>query len=468
MLAFMYKSLIFFFLIGLIFSSCTSTQKIAALKPEPDDASPLVYDNATSFVSLPISIQLKDVENQLNKSLNGLIYEDNNIEDDNLTVKIWKLAPIVLENNQEGKIKTILPLKATINYRYGIDKFGVKLYDTREIKLDGKVNLVSAIGLTNWKLNTQTELKSLDWNQSPTITIAGKSIAITYLINPAIKYFKADIEKSIDDGIKQSLDFKPNVLDALEKICTPTEINAEYESWLRIVPVELYATDAMLKNNNLKMEMGLKCFIETLIGPKPETKFDRNKILLKPVSKMPDKIIANIVAVSTYQEATKIILKNFQGQEFGEGKKKVTVQNLAIWHKEGKMVIALDLLGSVNGTIYLSGFPQYNEATKEIYFDQLDYVLDTKSKILRSANWLASSYILKKIREACRYSISPNLEEGKQTMLTYTKNYSPMPGVFINGNIDDIEFKKIQLTNKAIIAFLNINGKVNVTIDGLK
>ena len=464
----MNKLLLFLFLIGVIFSNCTSNQKIAALKPEPDDASPLVYDNVTSFVNLPITIRLKDIENQLNKSLNGLIYEDNNIEDDNLTVKIWKLAPISLENTSEGKIKTILPLKATINYRYGIDKFGVQLYDTREIKLDGKVNLLSNIGLTNWKLNTKTKLKSLDWNNSPSITIAGKSIAITYLINPAIKYFKDDIEKSIDDEIKQSLDFKPNVLEALEKISTPIEISPEYESWLRIVPIELYATDALLKDNSIKMEMGLKCYIETLIGPKPATKFDSSKILLKPVSQMPNKIIANIIAVSTYKEATKIMIKNFQGQEFGEGKKKVTVKNVEIWHKEGKMVIALDLLGSVNGTVYLSGFPQYNEATKEIYFDQLDYVIDTKSKILRSANWLASSYILKKIRETCRYSISPNLEEGKQIMDTYTKNYSPMPGVFINGTIDEISLKKIQLTNKAIIAFLNISGNVNVTIDGLK
>lgn len=464
----MYKSLIFSFLLSIIFLNCTSTKKIAALKPEPDDASPLIYDNATSFVNLPVSIQLKDVENQLNKSLNGLIYEDNNIEDDNLTVKIWKLAPIILENNQEGRIKTILPLKAIINYRYGIDKFGISLYDTREINLSGKVNLVSTAGLTNWKLNTKTELKSLDWNDSPSITIAGKSIAITYLINPAINYFKKDIEKSIDDGINQSLDFKPNVLDALEKICTPTEMSAEYESWLRIVPVELYATNALLKNNSLKMEMGMKCYIETLIGQQPESKFDRNKILLKPVSKMPDKITANIVAVSTYQEATKIMTKNFQDQEFGDGKKKVTVKKVAIWHKDGKMVIALDLLGSVNETVYLSGFPKYNEITQEIYFDQLDYILDTKNKLIRSANWLVSGYVLKKIQETCRYSISSNLEEGKQIMMTYTTNYSPMPGVFINGKIDDIVFNKIQLTNKAIIAFLNINGNVNVTIDGLK
>ena len=62
--------------------------------------------------------------------------------------------------------------------------------------------------------------------------------------------------------------------------------------------------------------------------------------------------------------------KNFQGQEFGSGSKKVKVQNVAIWHKDGKMVIALDLLGSVNGTIYLAGFPQYNDLTKEIFFDK--------------------------------------------------------------------------------------------------
>ena len=464
----MSKIIFFISLIGLFLSSCSTSKKIAALKPEPDDANPLVYDNATSFVSLPITLQVKDVENQINKFLNGLIYEDNNIEDDNLTVKIWKQAPIVLENSQEGKIKTILPLKATIKYRYGISKFGISMYDTREVNLNGKVNLVSNVGLINWKLNTQTDLKSLDWNESPTISIAGKDVPITYLVNPALKLFKKDIEKSIDEAIKKSLDFKPNVLDALEQISNPIEMSTEYNTWLRLVPVELYATNAILKNNTIKMEMGLKCYIETLIGQKPEIKFDRKTIELKPVSKMPENIRVNIVAVSTYADATKIILQNFQGKEFGEGKKKVTVKNVELWHKEGKMVIALDLLGTINGTVYLTGLPQYNETTKEIYFDQLQYVLDTKNKLVKSANWLLSGLVLNKIKESCRYSIQPNLDEGKQQMLSYTKNYSPMPGVFINGDIDDIQFKKIQLTNKAIVAFLTINGKLAVSIDGLK
>ena len=458
---------ILFLVMSALLVSCDATQKIAALKPEPDNASPLVYDNAISYLNLPVKIKLKDIENQTNNALTGLIYEDNNIEDDDYEVKIWKLAPITL-TNVNGKIETILPLKAFVKYRIGTNKLGLSLYNTKEFNFNGKVTLLSDVGLTNWKLNTNTELKSLDWNESPSVTVLGKALPITYLINPAVRIFKSKIEKKIDDAIAKSMDFKPNVLDALEKICTPFEMNESFQSWLRIVPLELYTTDAQLQKETIAFQMGLKCTMETIVGQKPASQFDRNKIVLKPVSKMPEHVAANIVAVSTYEDASRIMTKNFLGQELGSGSKKVTVQNVTLWHKEGKMIIALDVLGSVNGTIYLSGFPQYNDTTKEVYFDKLDYVIDTKSKLIKTANWLAQGYVLRKIQESCRYSIQPNLEEGKSNLKKYLKNYSPLPGVYVNGAIQDIQFQRIQLTNKAIIAFVKVNGDVAIFVDGYK
>jgi hypothetical protein len=183
---------------------------------------------------------------------------------------------------------------------------------------------------------------------------------------------------------------------------------------------------------------------------------------------MPDRITANIVAVSTYEDASKVMTKNFEGQTFGDGSRKVKVTKVNLWHKKGKMIIALDLQGTVIGTIYLSGFPQYNSETKEIYFDQLDYALDTKGVLTRTANWLAQGYILRKIQENCRYSIKSNLEEGKQNVLQYLTNYSPIKGVFLNGNLDDFEFTKIQLTNQAIIAHIKTKGQISVTVDGME
>ena len=463
-----YSSILIF---SLLVIGCSSSNKIAALKPEPDDASPIVYDNTPSYINMPITIKLKEIENQVNQSLNGLIYEDKNIEDDDYEVKIWKLSAITIVNDPESsgnKIKIILPLKAFVKYRIGTEKLGIKMYTTKEFNFNGNVTLLSDVALTNWKLNTKTSLKSLDWNESPSVSVFGKSMPITYLINPAINLFKSDIEKSIDEAMAQSMDFKRNVLEALEKICTPFEMSEAYESWLRIVPLELYSTDSKLKKETISFQMGLKCNIESIVGQKPISKFNTGKVVLKPVAKIPTAMAANIAAISTYKDASKIIAKNFAGQEFESGSKKVTVKNVEIWHKDGKMIVALDLLGSIEGMVYLSGFPQYNEYTKEIYFDQLDYVIDTKSKLMRTASWMAQGYILKKIQETCRYSIQPNLDEGKQNLLQYLNNYSPIAGVFINGKMEDMQFQKIQMTNKAIIAFIKIKGEVNVSVNGVK
>ena len=469
MLKFFSIILVILFIVSI--SGCSTSQKIATLKPEPDDAIPLVYENIPSFINLPISIKLKDIENQTNVLLNNLIYEDNNIEDDDIEMKIWKQAPITIVNDHGSsgqKIKTILPLRVIVKYRIGTKKIGLSLYDTREFNLNGVVTLLSDVSLTNWKLNTTTELKSLDWNESPTMTIFGKNVPITYLINPSIKLFKSKIEKKIDAAIEKSMDFKPNVLAALEKICVPFQMSDVYKSWLRIVPNEIYSTNAKLKNDTFMLEMGMKCNMETLIGSKPESKFDATKIILKSVTNIPEAITANIVAVSTYQEASKIMTKNFSGQEFGSGSNKIKVQNVTIWQKKGKLIIALDVLGSVKGTIYLAGLPQYNEQTKEVFFDQLDYALDTKNKLLRTANWLTQGLVLRKIQQSCRYSIKVNLEEGRQSMMKYLKNYSPMQGVYVNGKIDDIQFQKIELTNQAIIAFIKVKGSINVSVNGLK
>ena len=471
----MLQSRYYLFLLVILFiilvSSCTTTNKIAALKPEPDDATPLVYENKPSYINLPISVKLKDVETQTNSLLNGLIYEDNSIEDDAIEMKIWKLAPITIKTDNVAngqKIITILPLKAIVKYRLGTKKMGVEMYNTKEFNLNGVVTLISSVSLTNWKMNAKTDLQSLDWKESPTMSVFGKNVPITYLINPAISLFKSKIEKKIDDAIAKSMDFKPNVLYALEKLCVPFQMSDTYESWLRVVPSEIYTTNVKLKNDTFILDMGMKCTLETLIGRQPESKFNASKIVLKTVTKIPQDITANIVAISTYQEASKLMTKNFKGQEFASGSKKIKVQNVAIWHKNGKMIIALEMLGSVNGTIYLTGFPQYNEKTKEVFFDQLDYVLDTKNKLMRTANWLAQGLILQKIQQSCRYSIQPNLEEAQKNITTYLKNYSPLPGVFVNGKIETIQFQKIQLTNQAIIAFLSIKGAMNVVVDGLQ
>jgi len=445
--------------------SCSSTNKIATIKPEPSQNNPMAYKTTTSFVSMPMEVSLKEIENQLNKALTGLIYEDNNLDDDKTEMKIWKTGTIKLIE-KDGKIQSVLPLKIWSKIKYGTEFMG--LNDTREIDLNGTITLLSTAKLSNWKMNTSSVIEDFEWSESPTILVAGKKVPITYIINPTLSIFKSKVAKKIDDAIEKSCDFKPYVLNVLETLGTPFKTSEQYETWFKMNPIEVYVTDAQLQKSKIKMNLGLKCTMLTMVGQEPKNVFDKESVTFKPVATVPDKTTATVAAISTYESASRIITKNFQGKEFASGSRKIIVQKVDLWSKDGKMIIALDMTGSINGSIYLSGIPNYNSVTKEIYFEQMDYVLNTKGLLTKTANWLLQGVILRKIQENCRYSIKENLDEGKKSLLPYLSNYSPMKGVFVNGTLNDFEFEKVELTNEAIIAFITTSGKLNIKIDGME
>ena len=438
-----------------------------ALKPLPDYSTEVIYEKQLSFISMPVEIAVKDLQTQTNKYFNGLIYDDASLDGDNLMMKVYKEAPIII-SEQGGKIVMDLPLKISGKVKYGLNNFGIDLSDTKDFYLNGTVRLNSTVGLNNWKIVTNTSIQDIKWKESPAVMVAGNSIPITYLINPAISIFKSRLSKLVDEAIAQSLDIKPYVLDALQAYSEPTKINDEYETWFGMQPVEVYAAKAVLANQKITANLGLKAYLETSVGRKPSIVFDRNTIVLKAVDKMPDEFKANVAAFAPYSYASQVMQKNFAGQKFESGGKAVTVNKIDLWGKDGKMIVAINLSGSVNGDFYLSGIPAYNPNTKEIYLDQVDFVLDSKNKLLKIGGWLAQGIILKKLGAACKFSIADQLAEGEKSMANYLTNYEPMKGVKINGTLSQITPNKVILTPNAIVAMVVATGKVFVSIDGLE
>ncbi len=448
------------------FWSCNTSKKVQGLKPLPDYSSTeVVYEKQLSFINMPVEVSVRDLQTQSNKYLKGLIYEDNSLDGDNLIMKVYKESNIII-SERDGKIIMDLPLKIDGKVKYGIQSFGLDLTDVKDFNLNGTVRLISTIGLKDWKVTTATNIQNISWKTSPSVTVAGKSIPLTYLINPAVSLFKPTLAKLVDDAIAESLDIKPYVLDALDAFSQPTKVNDEYNTWFTMQPLEIYATKATVANQKITLNMGLKTYLETAIGRKPSLVFDRNSISLKTVDKMPDQFNANVAAFTPYSYASELVSKNFAGQKFESGSRSVVVNKVDLWGKDGKMVVALNLSGSVNGDFYLTGVPVYDPRSKEIFLDQVDFVLDSKNKLLKVGNWLAHGLVLKKMSDACRFSIAPQLAEGEKTMGNYLNNYQPIKGVKVNGTLSGISPNKIILTPNAIVAMVVASGKVAITIDG--
>lgn len=450
----------------LMLTGCSSTHKttkLTTLAPEPETTDTLILPLKDSFINLPVKIEMKGLSDLLNQHFNGLIYHDSLIEDDNIRLKIWKEAPIQL-SIQDKKIKSVLPLRAVITYRIGTDKLGFPIYDERDLFLNGTVRLLSSVKLSNWSFTTQTQIETLVWKENPSIKILGQDISVANLVNPAIGLFKKTIEQQIDASLRESLNFKPRILEAVNALRQPQLLSETYESRLVIDPKELYITDSQTDDSGLFFGMGIKAHIYTVLGQTP--KFNNPQPILKPVKEIPDRADVSLLISSTYKEAARLILKNFQGQSFGEGKKQVRITEVALWQKAGKLVVKLHLEGSVTGAVYLSGYPQFNSVTQEVYFDQLDYVLDTKNALLKSADWLASNRMLIAFQQLCRYSLAEQFEELKENLITYTRHYSLSPGVYLDGELHSLDFVKFELGTNALSAHLLLKGKMAVSVSG--
>lgn len=453
-------------LILLLVSACGTTKKINALKPSPSYQTDIVYNKQVSFLNLPVDIAINDLQNQTNKYLNGLIYEDNAIDDDNLMIKVWKQGPItIIEKN--GKLEIELPLKVWIQVRYGIDQFGFSLYDTRELNLSGKVKLSSTIAFKNWQIETNTQLIDIQWSESPSISIAGKNISITYLINPALAIFKPKLTTMLDRSIAKSVDIKPYVLQALEQVSTPIEVDNTYHIWFGMQPLELYTRPAVIANNKITLGLGMKAYLETSVNAKPSLSFDKKALTLAAVDKIPNDFKVSLANIITYSNAADLIQKNFAGERFQSGKRAVTIHKIDLWGKDGKLIVALDMTGSVNGTFYLSGTPIYDADKKEIYLADIGFVLDSKNKLLKLGDWLVHGVIVKKIQQNCSFSITSQLAESEKILKAYLNNYQPIKGVHVQGTANALTPEKITLTPNAIVATITASGQVAIHIDGL-
>ncbi|MFY7652767.1 MAG: DUF4403 family protein [Chitinophagaceae bacterium] len=455
------------FVIISFISACSSSKQIAALKPVESYTKEVIYDKKVSYFSLPIEITVADLQNQVNKYMQGLLYDDNSFTDDNVMLKVWKQSPIII-SEKAGKLELELPLKIWANIRYGFEKLGIAAYDNREFNLNGRVKLQTNVQFKNWRFATNTQITGFEWVESPSIVIAGKNIPITYFVNPAIILFKNKIAKSIDENIAKSLDVKPYIYQTLDQISKPVLVNETYKVWFAMQPVELYTNEPQIANKKIALALGMKSFLETAVNSKPNISFDKNKLLLSGVEKLPEQFQLSIASIVSYTNAAQLMQTNFAGKKFESGGKSITVQQINIWGKDDRMIVALNVTGSVNGTFYLSGLPAYDAAKKEVFLKEVDFVVDSKNKLLKLANWLAHGTIVKKLEESCRYSIAEQLAEGEKNVKQYLTNYQPVTGVFVNGQLQTLVPQRILLTPNAIVTSIDATGTVAIKIQGMK
>lgn len=449
-------------LIGIAFSCKT-------ISPEPPQE--LVQDYSieqeVSELIIPIEIPIKTLEQQANSYLKGLVYEDNNLSDDNIAVKIWKKSDIQIKASG-NYIYYKVPLKVWLKTALKIESLGIDLGTTKETEFSVSLNFRSRVNIDeNWKIETHTVPDGYEWIQKPSVSMSGFSVPVTSIADRILKSEFKSFAKMIDDQARPYLEIKETVEVLWSRMHDPVLVSDDPEVWLKIQPMELSVSP--LKGNEEKIStlVGIKCKASTRLGAKPVTN----------LTKLPALAVHNyrggyfnvsVMGSLTYEKATEMASKELLGEKFTfgkNGKKYIEVKNIEIYPGGERLITKLDVSGSISGTIYLSGIPSFDSETEMLFLNDFDFDLDTKNKLLKSANWLAHGAFAKKIAPYFEYDLGPKLSESRKAVKEAIENRQVYDKIKLTGRLDKLEPTKIFLSRNSINAVVTGNGKLEVEVN---
>jgi len=450
----------------IVFQSCKTTQ-LATEKPA-EKYTAFRFEPKPSTISLPVEIKVPALEALLNRQLTGLIYEDNSLDDnggDNIMVKAWKKENIKLAF-ENGQFMYRIPLKLWIKAGWKFDQLGITLSDYRELNAEIALKFhTSAVVNKDWTVTTVTVSDGYEWLSKPTLKIGPVDLPITFIADLIIKYNTKTINSAIDDGLKQSLDLKTTAKQAWIELQKPMLLSEEYGIWLRISPKTISAMPISGGKGLIKHTSTIQGIAECFTGKQPPSIINPVLPDLITTSKLNDDFWANVVSYIGYPYLDSITRSMLINTSYTFGKKTIKINDVTIYGNESKMIIATDVSGSINGKLYFSGTPIYRTADSCIVLKDLQFSIQTKNILLKSASWLANSGIEKMINKNMSYPIGVDLRDTYDMMVESLKKYELGEGFYMNGNLAGMEILQPVLVPGGIVAPVTIKGKVRLILE---
>jgi len=426
----------------------------------------------TSTIAIPVDIEIEQLTRLVNKNVAGLLYEDNDLNNnngDNLMLKVSKHSDIKI--TAQGEVITYrVPLKIWLKGGFKTESFGMSISHYEETEFAIALVFSTKVALNqNYGINTSTSITDHEWIQKPTLKWGPFEIPVNSVVDILIKTQGEKVGPMIDQQAKAAVNLKKYVNDAWVSLQKPILVSPEYKTYLKITPSELFMTPLNANNGKFNATIGIKATTEALISdvaPDASNTALPNLKLMKSTANQFDIVLAADLPYSQAKELAKPNLLN-KTFTFSDGKKNVTVVGFDMYGSDNKVIVKVDMIGSLKGTIYLSGVPKYDAATQSIYFDEMDYEMSTKNALAKSANWLAHDKFVKIMQPYFKYSIADQLKDSKQMIQKSLTNNKIAQGIVLNGKLADLQPREIILTNSSLKAIVDIKGNINVKVEGL-
>ena len=422
-----------------------------------------------SNITLPVSLPVSEINNLINQSVKGVLYEDQSYTDNNndqFKVRVEKQGNIAIKALSNNRLMISVPLKIWAEKGYGT--LGYYMYQDTNFNLI--MNFITSLAATpDWKLNTKTTTAGFVWTQKPVLDYGKVKIPIASFIESVLKEQQNKFTTVIDQQIKSQFNLQPQLVMAWNQFSKPINVSQEYNTWLKISPQNTYMTPLQVFQDKIKTTVGIDLFSETFVGKMP--------LPTKDVTSIPNFVVKpdlqNIFNLQTtanisFDEATKIARQQFLNKEFplNSEKNKVKVDDIKVYGEKENIVIEVKTQGGVTGTAFIKGKPAYDVQSHKIVLTETDFNLKTKNFFQKALTVLFEGKIRKMIEKDYGIPLMDIENSSKKSLMeSFNKEY--YKGIRLQGNVIELKPTQFLISESYITVVIDTKAQLQMNISGL-
>ncbi len=435
-----------------IVSFGSTAAQTATMQSKPVNTPPFPFEDEVSTLSLPIHLPKGAIEKMLNEQMGDVVYEEN-LPEEGYYMKATRTEDITIDLRGDQLLYKV-PLALDIRQEYML----------ADVETTGKLTLYFATEYhisRKWKLRTQTSIVNHEWVEKPRAKMGILKMPVQGIANMVLKRSKEDLCTAIDRQIESSVNL-PQMVDSLwQNMHQPVLLSETYRSWLLLNPQKLQLSPIEMVNDTIHTAFLLEARPGVVIGEPPQT-HARNP--LPPFSYSPAMPGFQLLIRTDipFAEAEKMANENLQGYTYEEGKRKITVDSLYIRGQGNKLLVELDLSGSYKGKVQLIGKPQITPDSTRISFEKLDYKLETRNLLHKTAGWLLKGPIKKQIYKSLDYYMDYYLQYFKSSLQEEFAHMDLGQGFYARGQLPFLQIKSVLITTEGIRLWIDMRGEMEI------
>jgi hypothetical protein len=321
----------------------------------------------------------------------------------------------------------------------------------------------------DWRFESTTTSSVVPQNTC-VISILGINVAdVTSQIVGTVSNALTSKASEVDQEVRTRTNIKSQAQMLWSSLQQPIQLSSNV--WLRVHPFRAHVTPFVSNGDIVSATVGLTAYPEVSVGPKPPP----DTGALPPLETGPTEANGFHVAVLgdvPYSTATQILNSRLKDSTFTDsaltgGKVnrnlRLRVTNARVYPSQTKLVAALDVDGSIKGTLYFEGTPTYSTITREVVVPDFDYTAQTAQVIPKAMDWILHGRLVQIARAASHFPLGPQVDSAA-TSLAKALNRQVGPNVEMHGAVYGLRVSGLAVGSDAILATVSLDGEAKVRI----